>query len=701
MADAKERRFMAGELLLEIGTEEIPSDYLENGLGELKRRAEIYLKENRIGQAGELHAYGTPRRMVLVGKQIAEKQEDVQQDITGPPKKAAYDSEGNPTKAALGFAKKYDVTVDDLRSIETPKGEYLFVSRKTSGRPTREVLAEFLPHLIGDIPWPKSMRWGDVGFPFVRPIHWVLALFDGMVIPFEVAGVRSGNTTKGHRFMAPRIMEIEGLGHYLRKMAESSIIVDREERAQAVEKSVIHEAQRVSGIPLKDPELLATVTNLVEFPSAVCGAFDAAFLDLPDPVLITAMKEHQRYFAIRDQDGGLMPHFVAVNNTIARDESIVQKGHERVLRARLADAGFFFKEDRKRPLEDRLEDLKGVIYQAELGTSFAKVERFTRLAEYLAEQIAPGKLEDVRIAARLCKCDLVTEMVMEFPTLQGIMGREYARLDGCAEEIYSAIHEHYLPLRAGDELPTSAVGAIVGVADRMDTIAGCFAIQLNPTGAADPFALRRHSLAIMRIMETMGWDISLKKFLSLSLSILNEEIEFDQDQIFEKVLGFFRERYKNMMSSSGYESDLIEAVISVEFDYIGQLRARIDHLKRFMIESMEFKSLVLTFKRISNILKKQPESLTVDPGLFKESSEFGLWEAYQGLKDDVYELMKKKEYFEALNLMIRLREPVDDLFDEVEILTKDDPQLRHNRIGILQNLAQLFLGLADFSQFSI
>jgi len=701
MADAKKRGFMVGELLLEIGTEEIPSDYLENGLRELKRRAEIYLKENRIELAGELHAYGTPRRMVLVGKQIAEKQEDIQQDITGPPKKAAYDNEGNPTKAAFGFAKKYDVTVDDLRSIETPKGEYLFVSRKTSGRPTGEVLAEFLPDLIGDIPWPKSMRWGDVGFPFVRPIHWVLALFDGMVIPFEVAGVRSGNKTRGHRFMAPRIMEIDDLGDYLRKIDESSIIIDQEERAQAVEKSVINEAQKVSGIPLKDPELLATVTNLIEFPSAVCGAFNEAFLDLPDPVLITAMKEHQRYFAIRDQDGRLMPHFVAVNNTIARDESIVRKGHERVLRARLADAGFFFKEDRKRPLKDRLEDLRGVIYQAELGTSFAKVERFTRLAEYLAKQIAPGKLEDVRIAARLCKCDLVTEMVMEFPTLQGIMGREYARLDGCSEEVSSAIHEHYLPLRAGDELPTSAVGVIVGVADRLDTIAGCFAIQLEPTGAADPFALRRHSLAIMRIMETMEWDISIKRCLSLSLSIINEEIEFDQDQIFEKVVGFFRERYKNMMSSSGYESDLIEAIISVEFDYIGQLRARIDHLKKFMMESMEFKSLVLTFKRISNILKKQPESLTVDPGLFKESCELSLWEAYQGLKDDVYELIKKREYYEALNLMVRLREPVDELFDGVEILTKDDPQLRLNRVGILQNLAQLFLGLADFSKFSI
>ena len=501
--------------------------------------------------------------------------------------------------------------------------------------------------------------------------------------------------------MAPHAMEIEGLQDYLKKMKESSVYIDQKEREKEVGKIIAATAKQISGTVTQDPELLSTVANMVEFPSAICGGFDEAFLNIPDPVLITAMREHQRYFAIRDGEGRLMPNFIAVNNTIVRDESVVRKGHERVLRARLADADFFFKEDRKRPLEDRLEDLKEVIYQAELGTSFAKVQRFTRLAEFLAEQIAPEKIDDVRLAARLCKCDLVTEMVMEFPSLQGVIGKEYARLDGHPEEVCLAIDEHYLPVRAGGELPGSTIGTIVGLADRMDTITGCFAIQLEPTGTSDPFALRRHSLAIIRMMEEMEWDILLKNFISTSLSILNEEIAFDKGQVFDKVLGFFRERYKNMMLRSGYESDLIEAVISVEFDHINQLRLRIDQLKKFATESKEFESLVLTFKRVTNILKKQEEPLNVNPGLFQETSESKLWEAYQELKDDVYRSLENRNYFEALNIMVRLRKPEDDLFDGVEILTKDNPPIRDNRVGMLQHLARLFLSLADFSKFSI
>jgi len=692
---------MSAELLLEIGTEEIPSGYLDNALRDLGRLAESYLKDNRIEAAGSIHTCGTPRRLVLIGKAVARKQADTVQEITGPPKKAAFDGKGEPTKAALGFAKKQGVSVDELEVLETPRGEYLYVKRNIPGRPTIEVLAEIFPELIGNIPWPKSMRWGSQAFSFVRPIHWVLALFGDDVIPFEVAGVMSENKTRGHRFMAPLIMEVDNLQSYLQKMSESSVIIDRREREEKAEEAVIRAANTVSGNPMKDPELLSTVANLVEFPSAVCGSFDEMFLNLPAPVLITPMKEHQKYFAVHDQDGRLMPNFVAVNNTSARDESIVRRGHERVLRARLADADFFFREDRKRPLEERLEDLKGVIYQAELGTSFAKVQRFTELAEYVAEQIAPETINEVRLAARLCKCDLVTEMVTEFPSLQGVMGKEYARLDGHPEEVCLAMHEHYLPLRAGGELPSSLIGAIVGVADRMDTITGCFAIQLEPTGAADPFALRRHSLAIIRILEKMAWDIPLSTVISKSISILNELIEFDRELIFKKVTGFFRERYKNMMLRSDYKSDLIEAVISVEFDQINQLRFRIDQLKEFVTESEEFESLVLTFKRITNILKKQEESIDVDPGLFKESCEFRLWEAYQGLKDDVYGMREGKDFLGALNFMIRLRKPVDDLFDGVEILTKDNPRLRDNRVGMLQHLARLFLSLADFSKFSI
>jgi glycyl-tRNA synthetase beta chain len=684
-----------------VGTEEIPAGYLEDGLIELRRLAQSHLKENRIELGEALYTYGTPRRMVLIGRAVADKQDDVVQQITGPPKKAAFDKKGNPTKAAYGFAEKQELSVDELRILETPKGEYVYVKRQIPGKPTLEVLSQILPKLIAEISWPKSMRWGSLGFSFVRPIHWVLALLNGEIIPFEVGGLRSGNETRGHRFMAPEIMEIRDLKDYLQKMRKGSVIVDHEERKREVERVVAEAAGTVSGAPAPDPELLSIVTNMVEFPSAVCGSFDKAFLDLPESVLITAMKKHQRYFAVRDQQGQLMPHFVAVNNTIARDESIVRRGHQRVLRARLSDADFFFKEDRKRPLEERMEDLKGVIYQADLGTSFAKVYRFARLAEYLAEQIIPDKMDHVRLAARLCKCDLVTEMVGEFPTLQGVMGEEYARLDGHSEEICLAIREHYLPARAGDELPTSAVGGIVGLADRMDTIAGFFAIQLEPTGAADPFALRRHALAIIRILEKMQWAISLQGFIDMSLSILSEEIDFDKNQILSRVLGFFRERYKNMMSRSGYESDLIDSVISAQFDKISQLRFRIDQLGKFMAESSEFEALALTFKRVTNILGKKDEPLSVDSHLFKEACESRLWDAYQELKDDIYRLVEGGNYFEALNLMARLRKPVDELFDGVEILTKEAPQLRDNRVAMLQNLTRLFLSLADFSKFSI
>ena len=396
-----------------------------------------------------------------------------------------------------------------------------------------------------------------------------------------------------------------------------------------------------------------------------------------------------------------MRHFVAVNNTVARDEKVVQKGHERVLRARLADADFFFKEDRKKPLDARLEDLKNVIYQADLGTSYAKVQRFTRLSEHLAEQVAPDRIEDIRLAAGLCKCDLETELVMEFTSLQGVMGREYARLDGHPEEVCLAVYEHYLPDRAGGELPTTVIGAVVGLADRMDTITGCFAVGLEPTGAADPFALRRHALAIIRITEAFGWDISLQDFIAKSIAVLGEEIAFEKDTILAKVTDFFRERYKQMMLRSNHTSDLVEAVISGQFDHISQLRVRIEHLGRFISESREFESLVQTFKRISNILKKQEQTFEVKPPLFKEPCELRLWEAYGALKNDVQHFMEAGNYLEALNLMAGLRKPVDEFFDGVEIMAKDQPALRENRVGLLQELARFFSKLADFSKFSI
>ncbi len=692
---------MTAELLLEIGTEEIPSAYLEEGLNELRRLAEACLRENRIEITGNLRTYGTPRRLVLIGEGLSERQKDLVQENTGPPKSVAYDKEGKPTKAAIGFAQRQGVSVEELECVNTPKGEYLYVKRRIAGRPTRDILAEVLPKLFADISWPKSMRWGNIGYAFVRPVQWVLALLNGEVIPFEMAGVRSSNTTRGHRFMAPEIKEVSDVQGYLQEMEKSFVIIDQQEREEIVEQVAGDAARRVDGRPAQDPELVKTVANLVEYPSAVCGSFDEAFLDLPGPVLVTAMKEHQKYFAIYDENAQLMPNFVAINNTVVRDESVVRRGHERVLRARLSDADFFFKEDRKRLLGDRLDDLKRVIYQADLGTSYAKVQRFTRLAGYLAEKVLPDKVGDVETTARLCKCDLVTHMVTEFPSLQGVMGREYARLEGMPEEVCLGIYEHYLPARAEGQLPTSKIGAVVGLADRMDTIVGCFAVGLEPSGTADPFALRRHSLAIIRVIEDMGWDLSLKEFIAKGLSVLRDETEFDSDRVFAKVSAFFRERYKQLMLRSGYKTDLIEAVISVKFDRINELRSRIDQLKRFATESSEFHDLALTFKRVTNILKKQGKTFEVDTTLFKETSESDLWETYQALKDDVHEYLERMDYYKALDLMVRLRKPVNEFFDGVEILTKENEALKANRIGILQHLSRLFLSVADLSKFSI
>jgi len=692
---------MTAELLLEIGTEEIPSDYLDEGLKAFKELADACLEENRIKRKGSLSTYGTPRRLVLVGKGIAERQDDLVKEIWGPPKDVAYDGEGKPTKAALGFAQKQGVTVEDLECVETGKGDYLFVRREISGKDVMEILAGALPALISRIPWPKSMRWGDIGFSFVRPIHWILALFDGALIPFEAAGVRSGGTTYGHRFMAPEAIQVKGVLDYFEKLEKAFVVVDQDERRRVVEQVIQEAAQGVKGRPGRDPELVVTNANLVEFPTAVCGSFDRVFLDLPEPVLITAMKEHQKYFSVYDDEGSLMPYFVAVNNTLAKDQNLVQRGHERVLRARLSDARFFFDEDRKRSLEARMKDLKRVIYQADLGTSYAKVQRFLRLAQYLAEKVTPLRMEQVSTAASLCKCDLVTQMVTEFPSLQGVMGREYARLEGYPEDIASAIYEHYLPTRSGGDLPTSPVGAVVGCADRMDTVVGCFAIGLEPSGSADPFALRRHALAVIRIFQEMGWHVGLREFTEQALSVLEQDVSLDRDRTFARVIDFFTERYRQMMLRDDHEADLIEAVVSVDFDQLSRVTSKVDQLKEFTSRSEEFPALVQTYKRIVNILKKEKQTFQVDSARFKETCEAELWEAFRKVEGDVAGFLQKGDFCTAAEHLTRLRGPVDAFFEGVEVLTKEDDALRQNRVGILQHLARLFLSIADFSKFSL
>jgi glycyl-tRNA synthetase beta chain len=692
---------MASDLLIEIGTEEIPAGYLTKALRDFGMMMEKALSENRISMGDPLLPQGTPRRMVLTGRNIADRQEDTVQEIMGPPKHVAFDRDGRPTMAAEGFAKKLGVDVGELALVQTPKGEYLYVKRQIRGRPAPEILAEVIPKIIAELPWPKSMRWGSVGFSFVRPIHWVLAIFGGSTIPFEVAGLRSGNQTRGHRFLAPEPVEVGGIEDYFEGLERGFVVVDPSKREAMIRDGVGKAAESVGGVVGEDSELLATVTHLVEYPSAVCGGFDPDFLRLPEAVLITSMRTHQKYFAVYGEGGSLMPNFVAVNNTLARDPAVVRKGHERVLRARLSDASFFFNEDRKRPLLSRLEDLKRVIYQADLGTSYAKVQRVAALSAYLAGIFLPAQVAEAALAAKLAKCDLVTQMVSEFPDLQGVMGEAYARLEGYDLEIAGAIREHYLPIRAEGDLPVGALGAVVGLADRMDTVVGCFAVGLEPTGAADPFALRRHAIAILRIAEDRGWDLSIRGFIAKAAVRLSAEIRSDEGLVLEKVEGFIRERYKQMFLRRGYEAELIDAVFSVKFDQIADVRLRVEALHRFVGESEEFKGLALTFKRVSNILKGQEAHHTADPAVFTDTEEKALWDACGAVDHELASRLIRRDYDGALNLLIRLKQPVDDLFDGVEILTKKSQTLRENRLGLLQKVSRTFLSIADLSKFSI
>ncbi len=683
------------DLLLEIGTEEIPSGYIPDALRQMKDLAESMLKNNRISFSS-VKTYGTPRRLVLVGKGLSEKQKDEIREIKGPPKNVAFDKDGNPTKAAISFAQKSGVSLDEIETVKTKKGEYLFIRKKIPGKRTEEILKEELPKLILSISWPKSMRWADKKISFARPIHWILCIFDGRPIQFEIEGIRSDCWTKGHRFMSKGRIEVKSPEEYFEKLRKAYVIVDPEERKRLIMDQIKKEADTVNGIPADDPDLLETVTYLVEYPYAILGSFEERFLSLPEPVLITCMKEHQKYFAVYSKDGRLLPNFIAINNTVPKDKSLVREGHERVLKARLSDAEFFFKEDQKRRLIERLEELKGVIFHAKLGSSYEKVERFTKIAEYIASQVIPEKIEDVRLVCRLCKCDLLTLMVGEFPDLQGIMGMEYAKREGYPEHICRAIYEHYLPTGSSDRLPKSEIGAVVGIADRIDTICGYFAIGIKPTGSADPFALRRHALSVIRIIEDKGWDISLRDLVRKALSLLKEKgLSFDE-KVEEEVISFFKDRYRYMMLKE-YPQEVVDSVIAVSFDRIKGLREWIDQINEFSKDKERFVQLVLTAKRVSNILKKQKERYPVDEKLFNDT-EKRLWKKYVSVKEEVEERIKEGKYIEASSLLLSLKKEVDDLFDNVEILTKDET-LRKNRVGLVQNLDVLFKKVADFSKF--
>jgi len=682
---------------MEIGAEEIPAGFVPQALIGLESIAKKELEASRIDFSG-IKTFGTPRRLVLVIESVSEKQRDEETKKIGPSRQAAFDAKGNPTKAAIGFAKGQSVPVESLTLVQTEKGEYVCAVKKEPGRPTVELLSTFLPKWILSIPFQKSMRWSDVPIRFARPIHWILALFGGEVVPFEVGNIRSGKTTFGHRFMHSGPVPVKDFQSYLQKTREASAIVDPVERKKRIEEEMIREGARVSGRILEDEDLLNEVNFLVEYPVALCGTFDSKFLSLPREILIHSMKEHQRYFPVADDHGKLLPHFVCISNIRPRSREVVVKGNEKVLRARLSDAAFFFEDDLKIPLDSRVEQLRKVVFQAKLGTSYEKMMRFKQLALWIVERIDPKLREAVERASHLCKADLVTGMVGEFPKLQGIVGREYARLSKERPEVSEAIYEHYLPAFAGDRLPSSPTGDIVSISDKMDTIVGCFGVGLVPTGTADPFGLRRQALGIIRILVEKKYSLSLRGLIEASEGQLKEKMERPVEEVRNDVLDFFRVRYQNFLLDKGYAFDVTDAVLSISFDELVDLQGRIDALKKAR-EWKDFESIVIAFKRAMNILKGSPPKKEMNPSLFAESAEQNLYRSFLKAKERIGSQLDQRDYPSALLEMTQMKKPIDEFFDGVMVMVEDEA-IRNNRLALLNEIGKLFLRIADFSKLT-
>ncbi len=683
------------ELFLEIGCEEIPAGFIPRATAEMKAIITRELATARLSFS-EIKTLATPRRLALVVKGIPAVQPDAEISATGPSLKAAYDPTGKPTKAAEGFARGQGVDVADLQTITTDKGEYLFVCKQVTGRPTYEILTELLPALVANIPFKKSMRWGDGDVRFARPIHWIVALFDGTVVPFSFGTIESGKLSRGHRFMANTTFPVSNFAGYLDECERHFVIPDPEKRKEIIRRETHRVAAAAGGHLLPDEELLEQVTYLVEYPSAVHGTFSSEFLKVPKEVLITSMRSHQRYFSIIDANGGLLPGFITINNTLTEDPSVVVKGNERVLRARLSDARFFFEEDKKVRLDERVESLKKVVYQQKLGTSFEKMERFRSLAEGLAERLNPAVKIYASRAAWLCKADLVSGMVGEFPEVQGIMGREYALLEGENSAVANAIAEHYLPTQAGGELPASDCGAFVSIADKLDTICGCFGVGLIPTGAADPYALRRATIGIIAIILDKGYRLSLRELTDQSLELLSAKLTRPKEQVASDVLEFFRARFVNLLGNQ-FAVDAVDAAIAAGFDDLVDVKARITALAEFKTHP-DFEPLAVAFKRVGNIIKAGIDT-SVDPSLFQDTAEGTLYEAIQTVKSSADELIASGAWLDALTVIATLRGPVDNFFDKVMVMAEEQ-HVRSNRLALLTTIARLVSKVADFSRIA-
>ncbi len=717
------------KLLFEIGTEEIPAKFMPAILAQLKELAEKKMTELRIPFEA-VKTYGTPRRMTFIASGVAEAQEDSTVEAKGPSAKIAFVS-GAPSKAALGFARGQGVDVKDL----VVRDNYVYAVKHLAGQPVKELLPGLLQDILTSLSFPKNMRWADHEFKFVRPIRWLVALFGSEVVPVEITGVKSGRFSRGHRFLRPSAIEnakaFEGIGDaakalletakskvknavasaaigsmgvveipnadaYEKVMYDNFVMVDQDARRELIRQQVADLAAEEGGHAEINEDLLEEVNYLVEWPTALCGKFEEKFLALPKECIITPMREHQRYFPVLAEDGSLLNKFITVRNGGKEHLEIVAHGNERVLRARLSDAEFFFNEDRKQTLADRLEKLKTVSFQEGLGNMNDKSNRLVQAVDMLSMAINT-KADKTKLerAALLCKCDLVTGMVVEFTELQGVMGREYAKLDGEASEVATGIFEHYLPRFAGDELPKSDIGRLVGIADKLDNICATFSRGLAPTGSQDPYALRRQALGIINILLDANYHVSLYKVIAGSLYLLNIPAE-ETKNLVPQIGDFMKQRLRNMLIDQGIRYDVVDAVLAEEMnDDFADLAARANALNAFVAAS-EAPALIQAATRVANLCKKIEEETAINPQLFAVEAEAALHAATAAASKEVLIAATAYDYAAVLAQAVKLVDPINKFFEDVMVMD-EDVRVKNNRLALLSAVKDITHAVGDLS----
>jgi len=697
------------EVLLEVGSEEIPAGMLPKAEEDLRANFEKLLAAENLSDGVTVESFSAPRRLVAHVIGLREKQADVVNEVTGPPKSVAYDAVGEPTRAAHSFAEKQGLPLKELYIVKTPKGEYLAAKQVKRGRTAEQILAELLPRVIHDLSWPRSMTWTGIdGARFIRPIRWIVALVNGKPLKFSFAGVAAGDTTWGHRFLGKGPLRVKDFADYEKKLKANGVIVRPSERGEKISKELAAHTKRNGYRIHEDAELLQLVTYLNECPSVLEGNFDPAFLALPDEILITVMRGHQKYFAVEKRSGEVAPHFLAVINLPKDPKGLVRAGHERVLRARLADAQFFWESDQKCRLADYLPKLERVTYESRLGSYRDKVERVRAIARWLSEQWFNSGLMQAHVAeadraAELSKCDLATEMVREFTELQGIVGGLYARAQGEPDAVADAIYDHYRPVGLEDPIPRNLTGCAVALGDKLDSVVGCFAVGLVPTGSSDPYALRRAALGIVKIIleRKLPVSISLAVGAAAKALLTNPPKRGVTPEQETQVVEFLLDRAKFVLRErENFSYDEVNAVFRSGVDDLVDAHKRLVALKAIR-KSKNFEPLAVSFKRIRNILEKsnykKEEGRAIQTELFESGAERELFSAVRAAAAKVQAQKRAGKYQEALEVVAGLRKAVDDFFESVMVMAENDA-VRQNRLALLAEILREFTTIADFSE---